>query len=126
MNQEDMEKLLKILGNQIESKNTTERLVTGSIKEDGNIFEVKKSSSLENGGITENTTFNLRILDCGCISHGRKNVSGVDYKGYVVCPRHFFRCLRCHRPLSIKTVKPQNGICYCSRCSFIRKLFPKR
>jgi len=121
----DMLKLVAILSNQIERKTTVER-VDGFVRQDGKLIDIETSSSLdEAGGIIEQTTFNLRVFDCGCISQGRESMGGMDYKGNIVCKDHLFTCDRCHRPISNLTLKILRENFYCKWCYFIRLFFPK-
>jgi len=126
MNPDYIERLRALLSSQAESKTIIERIIPGSIKHNNKMIEVNVTGGLENGSLTEKTIFNVPVYDCGCKSEGRSNLGGIDYKGNIVCVKHFFRCGRCHRPLSILTVKPKNGRCYCGWCSVMRTIFPKR
>jgi hypothetical protein len=117
-----LERLLQSSLTGIEKKTIIERL-TGRIVKDGDDFiQIDKESKLdEDGSIREFNIFSVRIYSCGCKSTGRSNFGGVDYRGNVVCNKHYYRCLRCRRALSILTVKPIDGICYCARCSRVVK-----
>lgn len=126
MNQDPKELLMRLLQNSqsgIENKRTIER-VCGEVKhENGDLIQIDKECYLdETGGVREVNITNIRVYACGCKVEGRANFGGMDYKGNLVCVRHFFRCIRCRRPLSILTVKAINGICYCSRCVRIVKI----
>jgi len=125
-NEDENERLLKLLLENlsgIEKKRIIERITAGAIKVDDNLIQIDKESELdETGGIRQVDTFNIRTFACGCKSNGRSSLGGVDYKGNVVCTKHFYRCIRCRRPLSSLTVKPIHGIAYCPRCKRVVKL----
>jgi len=122
---EEQEKLLRILQNShsgLEEKTTTERICGQVTQEDNELIRIDKNSHMtENGGIREVNIFNIRTYACGCRVDGRANFGGVDYKGNFVCSKHFYRCIRCRKALSILTVKPIRGYCYCRRCARIVK-----
>ncbi len=125
MTQEEQEKLFMLLQNSqsgIEKKTTVEK-ITGQISlDDGDIIQIEKNCILdENDNIREDTVFNVKVFSCGCKANGRSNFGGIDYKGNVACVKHFFRCVRCQRPLSTLTVKSIKGYCYCARCARIVK-----
>jgi hypothetical protein len=125
MTQEEQEKLLMLLQNSqsgLEKKTVIER-ITGRVKlKDGDLIQIDKDCFLdENNAIREINVFNVKVFSCGCKADGRSNLGGVDYKGNVVCIKHFFRCVRCQRPLSTLTVKSIQGYCYCGRCARIVK-----
>jgi hypothetical protein len=119
----DLERLIRNSVSGIERKIIIERL-GGQITKDGDdLIQIDKDCQCDdNGVIQESNIFNIRFYACGCRADGRKNFGGVDYLGHVVCSKHFYRCIRCRRPLSIRTVKPLDGICYCAKCRRIVKL----
>jgi len=125
MDQQEMDKLLKILQNGVEGieRKTTIEKITGHISlEDGDMIQVEKNCFLdENDSIREVSVFNVKVFSCGCKADGRSNLGGVDYKSNVVCNKHLYRCIRCQRPLSTLTVKSIQGYCYCVRCARIVK-----
>jgi|GEM_PF-3272767 hypothetical protein len=119
----ELERLLQNSQAGIEKKTIIERL-SGKIADGSEDFiQIDKETQLESDGtIREISVFKIGIYACGCKSNGRSNFGGVDYKGNIVCAKHFYRCVRCHRPLSVLTVKSIKGYCYCARCARIVKL----
>jgi hypothetical protein len=126
MNEEEREKLERLLRSSlsgIEKKIIIEKLTGRVIKNGEELIKIEKESRLDgDGGIKTIDVFKISVFACGCKADGRRNFGGIDYKGNVVCNRHYYRCLRCRKPLSILTVKPINGIAYCERCSRIVKI----
>jgi hypothetical protein len=124
-NEDENEKLLKMLLDNlsgIEKKRIIERITGRVIQENDDLIQIDKESQLdETGGIRQVDTFNIRVFACGCKSNGRSNFGGIDFAGNVACSKHFYRCIRCRRPLSSLTVKPIHGIAYCPRCKRVVK-----
>jgi len=124
VNSNEGEILKRLLQNSlsgIERKTTIEK-ISGQVIKDGDLIQVDKDSHLdERGGIREIDIFRIKVYACGCRVDGRTNFGGVDYKGNIVCVKHYYRCVRCRRSLSVLTVKPINGYCYCARCARIVK-----
>lgn len=115
---------LKIIGQSlISAKQTTEQISDEAMKPGDPAFQVESLSGVANGGLVEQITFKRKIFPgCGCICHDAKDIAGIDYKGNLTCKKHFYRCLRCRRPLSPKTVKAIKGYAYCEWCSFVKKI----
>ena len=125
MNQDPRELLARLLQDSqagIEKKKTVERIVGQVTLENSDLIQIDKDSHYgENDGIHEVNTINIKVFACGCKVQDRSNWGGIDYKGNVCCIRHFYRCVRCRRPLSTLTVKSIHGYCYCARCARIVK-----
>jgi len=125
MNQDSKEIIARLLqGSEagIEKKTTIERLGGQVTIKNSDFIQIDKDCQLdENDSIREVTIFNIKVFACGCKANGRENFGGVDYMGNLTCNKHFYRCIRCRRPLSTITVKPINGYCYCARCARIVK-----
>ena len=123
-NPNERERMIRLLQDSlagIEHKTTVERL-GGMIMNGEDLIQIDKDSHLgEGGGIREVQTFNVRVYSCGCRADGRSNFGGIDYKGNVACQLHWFRCIRCRRPLSTLTMKAIHGVAYCKRCYRISK-----
>lgn len=117
-----LEQLIQNARSGLEKKIIIERLSGKAVKDGDDLIQIDKESYLESdGNIKETNIFKIRTYSCGCQAFGRNNFGGVDHKGNIVCKRHFYRCIRCRRPLSVLTVKPIDGICYCARCRRIVK-----
>jgi hypothetical protein len=126
MNEQEREMLAGLLQNNlsgVEKKIIIEK-ISGRVVQDGDdLIQIDKDCHLdESGGIREINIFRIKVFACGCRADGRNNLGGVDYKGNIVCSRHFYRCIRCRKPLSSLTVKSINGFCYCARCHRIVKI----
>lgn len=126
MNEQEREQLERLLQNTftgIERKTIIER-IGGRVAKDGDdLIQIDKDCRLdESGGIQESNIFNIKFYACGCRADGKQNFGGVDYKGNIVCSKHYYRCIKCRRSLSILTVKPIDGICYCSKCARVTKI----
>jgi hypothetical protein len=119
-NEDENERLVRMLMDSlsgIEKKRIIERITGTVVRNNDNLIQIDKESQLDrDGGIRQVDTFNLKVFACGCKSDGRGNWGGVDYRGNITCAKHFYRCIRCRRPLSSLTVKPIKGIAYCARC----------
>lgn len=126
MRESNRERLERVLSNSlsgIENKVIIERVVGKVVKEGDDLIEIEKQCQLdENGGIQEIHIFKIKTYACGCRANGRNNFGGIDFKGNVVCAKHYYRCIRCRKPLSILTVKAINGIAYCPSCARITKI----
>ncbi|MFA5033801.1 MAG: hypothetical protein WC614_12390 [bacterium] len=124
MPEQNIEQLLQILSG-IERKNTVEKIDGTTVRESGKIIEIQQNSILgQDGAIEDTTTYSLHTLDCGCIAQSRQDIGGKDWKGNIVCRRHFYRCAHCFLPLSSLTVRVINGKCYCGPCWWKKKFFP--
>lgn len=116
-------RLLQDIQSGIESKKTIEKINGQVTIDDAELIEIIKEAHLgANGGIEEKNIINIKVFACGCKVQDRTNWGGIDYKGNICCIKHFYRCVRCRRPLSTLTVKPVNGFCYCARCARIVQL----
>jgi hypothetical protein len=122
---DEKEKFLRILQNSqagLKRKTVVEKVGSQVTSKDSDLIQIDTDSCLdEGGGIKEVDIFNIKVFACGCKVDGRSNFGGIDYKGNIVCSRHYYRCIRCRRPLSTLTVKPIKGYCYCARCARIVK-----
>lgn len=123
-NPNEREQMIRLIQNSlagIEHKTIIERL-GGRIVDGGDLIQIDNECRVEEGGgLREVNVFQIKYYSCGCRADGRSNFGGIDYKGNVACQLHWFRCIRCRRPLSTLTMKAIHGVAYCKRCYRISK-----